>query len=302
MLNKIRSNWQYRIMALVMALFFWYLISGQDKVEMWVEVPVEISGLSEDLSVSSGMVDKVRIRCRATRTMLGRMDVGRLAYNLDLSGVEQGSNVINLDPKRIDLPRAIQAMEIAPSRLELEVDRIITRDLPVRINWRGSISPEYELADKVSVPEFIRVRGPERLVRDMDSVQTRIIDIEERMPGTITRRIGLQLHPEIEASIAEVRAELIFMPVLEEIWVRKAIEVRNSEGLEYSLDEDHMRANLALPKTFLREPGWREQISYYINLNKGMLPGVFELPVHIDLPAYGRVLEKRPETVQVIVK
>ncbi len=302
MLNKFRSNWQYRIMALVMAVFFWYLISGQDKVEMWLEVPVEIANLSEDLSVRSGMVDKVRIRCRATRTMLSRIETGRLVYHLDLSGVEQGSNTINLDPKRIDLPRAVQPMEITPARLELEVDRIVARELPVRINWRGSISSDYLLHEIIAEPESIRVRGPERLVRNMDAIETKTVQVDESSPGTVVRRIGLQLHPEVESQVAEVNARLEFIPVLEEIWVRKSIEVRNAEGLDYNLEQDYIRANLALPKTILKEPGWREQISYYINLDKGMLPGIFELPVQTDLPDHARVLEKRPETVKVIIK
>jgi len=296
-----KDNWQYRIMAVVMAVFFWYLISGQEKVEMWVEVPVEISSLPAEHAVKSGMVGKVNVRCRATRAMLTRMDAGRLAYNLDLSGVEQGTNTIALDPKRINLPRAVQAVEIAPSRLELEVDRLVSREVPVRINWKAALDPHHELKYKKSTPELIRVRGPERIVERVDAVESRTIEVEDGRPGTISRKVGLELHPDVEASAAEVRVEIVFGPVLEEIWVRKPIEVRSAEGIDYRLGEDHARVHLALPVKFLQETGWRDTISYFIRLNPQLQPGEHELPLELELPEHSEVLEKRPEKVEVTI-
>jgi len=297
----LKSNWQYRILALVMAVFFWYLISGQEKVEMWVDVPVEVSQLSEEYTVISGMVSKVTVRCRATKTMLGRMDTGRLAYNLDLSGLEKGENILALDPKRINLPRAVQAVEITPARLELNVDRLITRDLPVDVNWIGSINPYYELKNKVVEPASLSVRGPEKVLKNMNVVETRPLAIEGDRPGTVQRRVGLKLPPELESAATDVRVELVFGPVLEEIWVRKPIEVRDAQGVDYSLDPEHARAHLSLPREMFQEDGWRDKIHYYVKIEPGTGPGVHELQVGADLPGHGQLLEMRPEKIEILI-
>ena len=33
------NNWQYRVLAILLALACWYVVSGQEKVETWLEVP-----------------------------------------------------------------------------------------------------------------------------------------------------------------------------------------------------------------------------------------------------------------------
>ncbi|WP_291319848.1 CdaR family protein [Desulfonatronospira sp.] len=297
-----KANWQYRILALVMAVFFWYLISGQEKVDMWVEVPVEVSHMPGEYTVTSGMVSKVTVRCRATKTMLGRMDISRLAYNLDLSGLEQGENTIVLDPKRINLPRAVQAVEITPSRLELEVDRFVIRDFPVQVSWTGAVSPHYQLREKVVQPDSVRVRGPQRILNDMDGVETKPLAVDEYRPGTVQRRVRLNIPPELESTPADVRVELVFGPVLEDIWVRKPIEVRGAQGVNYSLDQDHARAYLSLPRELLQEDGWRERLHYYVQIQPGTGPGVYELPVDAQLPEYGQLLEMRPEKVELTIE
>ncbi|EFI35389.1 YbbR family protein [Desulfonatronospira thiodismutans ASO3-1] len=297
----LKSNWQYRILAVVMAVFFWYLISGQEKVEMWVDVPVEVSHLSEDYTVISGMVSKVTVRCRATKTMLSRMDMARLAYNLDLSGLEQGENTIVLDPKRINLPRAVQAVEITPARLELEVDRIVSRELPVEVVWTGAISPYYELKNKMVEPAALHVRGPEKILKNMDTVKTRPVAVDSDRPDRFQRKAGLDLRPELESTPSDVRVELVFGPVLEDIWVRKPIEVRGAQGVNYSLDPGYVRAYLDLPRELLQEDGWREKIHYYVEKNPGAGPGVHELQVYAELPEHGQVLEMRPEKVEISI-
>ncbi len=298
----LKSNWQYRILAVVMAVFFWYLISGQEKVEMWVDVPVEVSHLSDDYTVISGMVSKVTVRCRATKTMLGRMDMGRLAYNLDLSGLEQGENIIVLDPKRINLPRAVQAVEITPARLELEVDRVVSRDLSVEVVWTGAISPYYELKKKTVEPASLRVRGPENILKKMDAVRTRPLAVDGDRPDRFQRKAGLDLHPELESTPSDVRVEIVFGPVLEDIWVRKNIEVRGAQGVSYSLDPDYARAHLSLPREFLQEDGWRERVHYYVEKDPGAGPGVYELQVNAELPEHGQLLEMRPEKVELTIE
>ncbi|WP_291322776.1 CdaR family protein [Desulfonatronospira sp.] len=300
--NMLRSNLQYRILALVLAVFFWYLISGQEKVEMWVEVSVEVSQVPEEYTIMSGMVSKVTVRCRATKTMLSRMEVGRLAYNLDLSGLEHGENTIVLDPKRINLPRAVQAVEITPHRLDLEVDRLIIRELPVEIEWKGAISPYYELKDKSVEPASVRIKGPENIIQNMDAVKTRPLAVEDERPGMIQRRVGLVLGPEMETGTPDVRVELVFGPLLEEIWVRKPVEVTGAEDIKYTLEPDHVRGNLKLPRELLQQEGWRDRIHYYVEIEPGVERGMHELQVHAIVPEHGRVLEMRPEVIEVKIE
>lgn len=297
-----KVNWQYRIIAVVLALFFWYLISGQEKVEIWLNVPVEIVNLPADHLLRSGMVSTVRVRCRGTSTVLTRLETSRLHYTLDLSGVEKGENIVVLEPRNFNLPRTVEVVEISPYRLELDVDIQKTKTVPVRLNWQAYISPDFELKEVIVEPDHVRISGAARILDRIEEVDTRHIEIRDDAPRRIIKRVSLDLFPEIESSAGEVLVEFSFGPVLEEIWVRKPLDVFADEGMDYRIEPDHIRANLALPRFLLRTQNWRDQISYYIRLFQEMEPGEYEVEVLADLPRDGVVVEKRPDTVSVQIK
>jgi hypothetical protein len=297
-----KVNWQYRIIAVVLALFFWYLISGQEKVEIWLSVPVEIANLPSGHVIRSGMVSSIRVRSRGTSTILSRLETGRLSYTLDLSGVGKGVNTVALDPKNINLPRAVDVVDITPSRLELEIDSLETKTVPVRVNWQAYISPDFELREVQVEPKNVRISGTARILDRIEEIETRHIEIRDEAPRRIIKKVGLDLFPETESSVVEVLVEFFFGPILEEIWVRKPVDVFADEGVEYGIDPDHIRANLALPKSLLRTQNWRDQINYYIWVSQEMEPGEYEIEVMADLPRDAEVREKRPETVTVEIK
>lgn len=297
-----KVNWQYRIIAVVLALFFWYLISGQEKVEIWLNVPVEIASLPSDHVIRSGMVGSIRVRCRGTSTILSRLETGRLSYTLDLSGVGKGVNEIALDPKNINLPRAVDVVDITPSSLELEIDSLETKTVPVRVNWQAYISSDFELREVLVEPKNVRISGSARILDRIEEIETRHIEIRDEAPRRIIKKVSLDLFPETESSVTEVLVEFSFGPILEEIWVRKPVDVFADEGVEYDIDPDHIRANLALPKSLLRTQNWRDQINYYIWVSQEMEPGEYEIEVMADLPRDAELREKRPETVTVEIK
>ncbi|MCA1743871.1 MAG: hypothetical protein LC631_08000 [Desulfovibrionales bacterium] len=295
----LKVNWQYRAIAAVLALFFWYLISGQEKVEIWLTVPVEVVNLPSEHVITSGWVNSVRVRVRGTSTILSRMETNRINYPLDLSGIRRGLNVVNLDPKNINLPRAVEVVEINPSSLELEVDRQISKTLPVRVKWHASISPEFELREIRVEPEYIRVRGGARILDSVDEVETNYVEIKDETPRRVIKKIDLDLFPEVESSVTEVLVEFLFGPVLEEIWVRKSVQVIADEGVNYRIDPDYVRAHLALPRFLVRTDNWRDQINYYIKVTQDMGPGMHRVEVMTDLPRDGKALEIRPEFIDV---
>lgn len=297
-----RANWQYRIIAAVLAIFFWYMISGQAKIEIWVTVPVEVVNLPSDHVVKNGMADSIRVRCRGTSTILNRLETGRLIYTLDLSDIRKGHNVVVLEPGEVNLPRTVEVVEISPSRLELDVDRYITRDVPVRVDWQAYISPDFELKDIRIEPENVRISGAAAVLENIEEVETEHIEIRDESPRRIIRRVGLDLFSGVESSVNEVFVEFSFGPLLEEIWVRKNVQVFAEEGQDYKVDPVDIRANLALPQMLLRTQNWREQINYYIRLPRNMESGKHEMEVKVDMPRDGKVLEKRPEKVMVEIK
>jgi hypothetical protein len=90
MIATLRANWQYLLLALVLAVFSWNLVSGRERVETRVEIPVETVNRPKDLVVSRGLVSRLEVRVRGPRGFIRSLDPSRLAYELDLSGLAPG--------------------------------------------------------------------------------------------------------------------------------------------------------------------------------------------------------------------
>lgn len=297
-----RFNWQYRIIAVVLALFFWYLVSGQEKVEVWLNVPVEVVNLPPEHMIRSGLVSNLRVRVRGTSTILKRLEINRLSYILDLSEVRKGNNVMELKSENLDMPRALEVEEIVPASLELEVDRRASKTVKVDVDWQAHISPDYELKEIRVEPREIQIAGSSRIIEAIEEVQTEKIIIDQKQPRRILKKVNLDLFSEIEASADQVLVQLSFGPVLQEIWVRKPVEVQGDKDLKYKLDPEYARANLRLPAFLLRTSDWRDKITYYIRVGQWLEPGTHEVELMFELPRDVEVAEARPEKIRVEIQ
>ena len=80
------------IIAIFLAIFLWYGITGSEKVESYIDVRLDYSGVPAGLVVTEGRVNKVTVRVRASEGLL------RSAYDrdrtlvIDLSSTREDSS------------------------------------------------------------------------------------------------------------------------------------------------------------------------------------------------------------------
>jgi hypothetical protein len=304
-MGKIRSfinNWQYRFLALALAFFAWYLVSGREKVEIWVDVPLEIINLPPNYLITKGMLNKIQVRIRGTKALLERVEEKKISYTLDLSNVRKGSNVLVLNPKNIAFPRPLEVVEVIPSRLELMVDELVIKEVPVTVKWQSQISRYFELISVRTEPESITIKGPSTLVEKIKEIKTKVVEIKEHVPLTWVGKIGLDLLPEIEAEVGEVQVEFKFIPKTKELWVRRPIVFKKPRGITVVSEQEFVRLKLAIPLYRLKEEDWRDKIRVRLEVKKNMQPGNYDLDYQVLLPPDTKLLQKRPEKVAVQIR
>ncbi|MGM0610092.1 MAG: CdaR family protein [Thermodesulfobacteriota bacterium] len=294
----IRGNWHYRLLALVFAVFCWYVVSGQEKVDTWLMVPLDITNLPRDYIVRSGMPSEIQVRLRGTRAMLNRINSGDLSYSLDLSQVRTGENIVVLSPKNIEAGIALEVVELSPSRIDLNVDKMIARRLPVHVITKGSVPEDYTLQKIAVEPEMIQVKGPKSILEGMHRIDTREVLLSGCKQGVTEQKLGVLLSSEIEAEAGEVTARIYCQPKTTELWVKLPVHASEINGEKINLNPDHVRLKLELPLYLLRQEDWRNKIKVVLD---GELPdksGGDEFGYNIILPNDTRLLAKKPEKIK----
>ena len=91
------SDFQYKLLALVVAVLLWSLSQGTSSIERGFDVPVAIQERPDNLVVTRRSADAINIRVRGTRAALRSLSGENLEYAVNLSGAKSGRADFEVD-------------------------------------------------------------------------------------------------------------------------------------------------------------------------------------------------------------
>lgn len=169
-----RHDWMRKLFALLFAvIIYWNINDARQKNQVFHNVPVEVT-LSPDLYMPGGNTFQVSMTIRGTEERLQKLvferPSGKIA--IDSSMVDDGKCRITLTPENFSCGARNKVISISPAELELNIQRIITRKIPVKARISGQASPGYELLEARCQPSAIEVTGPEKTVNAITDINT----------------------------------------------------------------------------------------------------------------------------------
>jgi YbbR domain-containing protein len=299
------KNWKDICIALALAILTWYLITGREKVETWVDMSVEMTNAPEGLIIRKGLISKIEVRVRGPKGLVRSLDRRKWTYSLDVSKLKVGENLVDIDRERIPLSMAYEVVEVKPSRLILSVDRLARKDVPVVAEWRGSLPRDFTLLEIKTVPELVEVHGAERQVHLMNQVRVLVQNDFENPPATWSEDVPIKLSEGVEANPGQVKVTLRFGPEVKTAWVRVPVKLDAGLGVSASTAVKYVRLQVEGPLPMLREAEAGRDIPGLVATVKapfGLKPGRQSLPYEVEVPAGFRILSKQAETVDVTIR
>jgi YbbR domain-containing protein len=297
------KNWQTILLAVVMAVFTWFLVTGREVVETWVDMPVVMTNPPEGLIIEDGLVDKIQIRLRGPKGLVGNLSSQQLTYSLDVSKLKIGQQVVDIDADRLPLSSTYEIIEVKPNRLKLLVDRRISKAIALEPAWSGTLNSDYKLLDVVAAPDAVEIKGPETKLRKINKARVVMTeDFPEEVPKSWAENVGLELAEEVEASPGQVRVEAFFGPKTREIWVKMPLNVTPPDGFTASVSQDYVRLLIEGPIAMFRNNEYRKEISVDLEFGSEPSAGTFALTYGAVLPEGCRIVQKNPETIKTRLK
>lgn len=298
------KNWKDIAIALALAILTWYLITGREKVEAWVDMNVEMTNVPQDLTIRKGLVSKIEVRVRGPKGLVRSLDRRKWTYTLDVSRLKVGENLVDIDRERIPLSMAYEVVEIKPSRLILTVDRVSKKDVPVVAEWRGSLRPDYRLLEIKTQPEMVEVRGADRQVRQMTQARVGVQMDFDDPPAVWSDDVPIKLADGVEANPGQVKVTMRFGPELKTEWVRVPVRVEAAGGSAHSAQK-YIRLQVEGPVPLLREAEAGhdiEGLAAVVKLPPGLKSGRHALRYVLEAPEGFRVLSRQPDTIEVTIR
>ena len=190
--DAVLRNWPLKLAALALSVILWVLVASEETTSELVSVQVDVD-LPADFALAKPVPP-----LRALVTGPGRELIKLYATPLAIrASVPQSATPpswrLTVGPPDIQVPRAakVTIQDVEPRTLELSLDRLVSRDVPVAL--RGVVEPEsgFALAGRLTVtPATVRVSGARLLVAMLDSFPTEPVEIRG-LTGTFERTVAL---------------------------------------------------------------------------------------------------------------
>jgi YbbR domain-containing protein len=168
------------ILALVMAVVVWVAAeSAEDPIvqaELGEPIPIEVQNLPPDTILEEDWQQSARVRLIGPTSMWNDLSADDIQVTINLSpegqplepGVHRLTVNVELNAERV------QVLDVEPSTVEVELEAIRERVVPVSVELRGEPDLGYDAGTPSVDPETVQVRGPASQVDQVSQVMTNL--------------------------------------------------------------------------------------------------------------------------------
>jgi YbbR domain-containing protein len=297
LVQHFRRNLGLRLISLLLAIGLWIFVNaGQHGAMVTLQVPVSYRELPAGFVITNPHPDFVKVQVSGPRTLLSLIDPSRLTVRLDLSGVGVGQASFKLSPDSFNVPRQTTVTGISPSQIVLDIDKIVTRDIPVHLYVTGKPAHGYKVTSISLTPSTATVVGPSRYVNRLDDIDTDPCNLNGAS-GNLTCEVNLvDPGPMVSLETDTVMAKLALAPVIGNREFHSVpVEVRDS-SYKFKLQPQRISVTVRGPEPELAKLDLKGSV--YVEAD-GIAPGSHEVPVQIDLPDGVQLVRQAPQRVRL---
>ncbi len=298
LMSLFSGNTGAKVVSVIVAVVLWVVVLGSRAVEVTKEIPITIT-TPNDLVVSNDVPEKVIFRLSGPKAFLRAiLDRPEDPIRVNLSGAKAGLVTYRFFADNIRLPIGVRVLQVNPSSMIVKLEPQKTKEVPVRLETRGSLPEGYVLKKAEITPKTIRIRGPESRVDGITEAPTSAIDLAQIRTNLEAEaqfdvaRLGVRLEgsaPKISIQVAAVQANFKIRVKGPDIRVDSPHKARVDEAavvVYVRMDPDDIQK---LDPT---------QVAINIDL-KGKTKGRYTSKVNVSLPPNIGMVRVVPDTVRV---
>jgi uncharacterized protein (TIGR00159 family) len=189
------------VASVVFIAGIWFSFAKGMETLTSIEVPLEYTNRDSRTKILSASVDTVRLFLSGSNTLLGSLRPDQIKAKLDLDNAVNGENTILIGTNNVVIPPGVRLNRIEPSEVNVVIDVLITRTLPIQVDWAGHLADGFILESIKLNPEEAVVEGPAVTLKKMSTLYTYPVRLEKLgNSGIIT------VKPALEAASLKIAA------------------------------------------------------------------------------------------------
>lgn len=292
--------------VLLLALVFWFMVKMSKDYDHTLEIPLKVTISNEEVCLKYPPPEDIVVEFTGRGIDLLQLNFYQPAYEIDLSE-ERGKLELNLSEHReyvrVSDDVAVQVKSIIrPHEIEFELDRRLTRKVPVKVDAEVKTENGFIWVGSVADPESVLVSGPATYVdtlRHLHSEKKGYQKIRQAFHDKMSllkdERFYGDYHPDKVAVYYDVQRlgekEISEVPV----------KVANSGNYQVVPLPSKVTVYVKGGEKILAEAG-AEDFEVVIDFSKEWHPGKEQVRATVKTPLNISYVESRPAQFQLLVQ
>ncbi len=177
MFKVLTENWTLKLISLVFALILWVFIMGERRLEVGYTVPLELQNVPAGLMVANEVPSLIDVRVSGPRTLQMKVSPNDIGINVDLNDLQPGLTTFKRLEERLNLPSGLRVTRLSPSFIDLKLERIAEKQVPIKIALSGEPLDGYAVGSVKASPDRVLIEGAESELKSVTSVTTEHVDL-----------------------------------------------------------------------------------------------------------------------------
>jgi diadenylate cyclase len=144
-----------------------------------VEAPVEYVKRDPDMEIIETSATSVKIQLSGSRGMIGTLTPNQIKVRFDLTQAKPGLNTYTVTEENISLPPGINIKKVDPPQVNVLLDALGQKTLPVQVDWSGTLPAGILIQDVKVDPPQLTVSGGQLLLKDIQTLYTAKIPVDD---------------------------------------------------------------------------------------------------------------------------
>ena len=296
-------NWFLKLFSVLLAILLWLTIASETNSVLTRTVPLEFQGIPTNMEITAETATEISVQLRGSSSLLNEMSPADVAGVIFLGSEGPGSKDVALTPANIQTPFGVEVLRIEPLRVQFNLERTLTRTLPVRQVVEGEPAEDYEVTASFVTPSTVTVVGPASNISPLESMLTTSIRIDGAR-STILEFADLNVSDplvrlesfsqyEVHVEIREVRTQDTYTVTLEPSLDDPSL---------WEIEPASISVLVQGPKSLMAE--FDPSNLYFTMDTSSLSPGVQQqvTPEILGMVEPFSITEWEPETVQVTAR
>jgi len=179
MLSQLSENWILKLLSLIFALVLWFFVMGERRQEIGFSVPLKLENIPQTLMVANEVPNLVDVRISGPRTLLMNLSPQDISISVDLKDLKPGLTSFKRLDEKLNIPSALKVTRLSPSFVDVKLERIKEKQVPVVISVEGEPAAGFRLVETKLSPAKVVVVGAEGELKDIREVPTEAVSLTD---------------------------------------------------------------------------------------------------------------------------